>query len=725
MTKCNNYHIEKSKLNSIYTGLFSVLIICILLLTGCGYGGGTSSIHDVSPALPTNLPIESIALVSPTESGSINVVTGYPQKLLVVGIDKNGTRKLLTLKDGLTFNLDNSNYAEINTSGIISGKIPGQTSLTINFNNKLSLNITVKIEETVLNTITAHVNNNLSSVKLPKNYIANLQAEGTFSDGKTRNISNYIGIWTSNNPKVAFESDTIFGTTLVTANVESSAIIKAKSRNQESNISVEVVGAPLTKISIMPNGTDIASNSHINMKAIGTYGYEGESFSLDITHNVLWSVEHTSLATIDNNTGILSTNESEGNIIINAKSENGVSTYASLTIKKLIIESIFITKQLNGLPVESITLQIKESTIIYPYARYVNGDVERLNITPSSNCTWIISNDANEKFAFSYHGNYAILSGVESGLSHITLYCKDNNLQFKTNVNVINPTIESFVIEPSDEVKIPLGGHKKLEAVIYYSNGESKNVSPTWSSESTEIASIDDRGIVSANSLGFTNINAKINIYGENLVAQPKNIEVTKAMLERIVIAGDTTIISGESKVYTATGYYSDNTHSEITNSVTWDCTSPLACYDKGIVKAEKGVRESMTAAIKAIDPDTGLTSDALNINVAPRAMVSLIFNDNPFYTTGCHNLSNQMVICYMQFLAVFNDKTMEDYTNFTENSIIISPEPTNKLIPGPTRKFLKLEYGNENVLPTQVRVKAIATNGFSVESTFTVLPAR
>ncbi|MFN8789273.1 MAG: hypothetical protein ACK5XF_07990, partial [Neisseriaceae bacterium] len=86
---------QKIKKIISYINLFNLLIFMILI-SGCNSGSVINNISSNSnfPLVPTNLPIESIVLVSPTESGSIDLVTGYPQKILVAGIDKKGTRKL-------------------------------------------------------------------------------------------------------------------------------------------------------------------------------------------------------------------------------------------------------------------------------------------------------------------------------------------------------------------------------------------------------------------------------------------------------------------------------------------------------------------------------------------------------------------------------------------------------------------------------------------------------
>ncbi|MFN8770249.1 MAG: hypothetical protein ACK5WP_05235, partial [Neisseriaceae bacterium] len=123
----------------LQTSLFTLAMVLILFLSGCG-GGGSGSSNGPSGYKPANLPIESIVLVSPTESGSIDLVTGYPQKILVAGIDKKGTRKILSTKDGLTFTIKDPNFATITESGIISAKssaIGESTSLNIKLNKNI------------------------------------------------------------------------------------------------------------------------------------------------------------------------------------------------------------------------------------------------------------------------------------------------------------------------------------------------------------------------------------------------------------------------------------------------------------------------------------------------------------------------------------------------------------------------------------------------------------
>ncbi|MFO0320530.1 MAG: hypothetical protein ACK5Z5_09050, partial [Neisseriaceae bacterium] len=342
-----------------------------------------------------------------------------------------------------TFTIKDPNFATITESGIISAKssaIGESTSLNIKLNKNISLNNipVLKHTATLESNIIIYANeSSVSPINLPQNFHVKLGATGTFDDGKTRDISAYTGLWSSSDKNIAFESDSIFGITLFSKNAGPTTIHAIGGINVESDISIIVYNAQLNSMSISPNNTIIPFESKLPMKAIGNFTYDVGSFDIDMTNNVTWSVESSVIANINDTTGILTTHESSGNIKVNAVSKLGKSATANLTIGNAIIESIFISTQESGLyQTESITLNLNDSTRIYPFGTYSDGKIYRLDKSTSPECIWYIG-DPQGFITLQSFDIYAILTAKRSGTTSIILQCSPS-LKYTTIVYV-NP----------------------------------------------------------------------------------------------------------------------------------------------------------------------------------------------------------------------------------------------------------------------------------------------
>ncbi|MFN8770250.1 MAG: Ig-like domain-containing protein [Neisseriaceae bacterium] len=673
----NSYYQEPKErsamnVNMLSISIFSFFISFMLLLSGCGGGGGGSSnaAKNTTPAA-FNLPIESIALVSPTESGSINVVTGYPQKLLVVGINKNGTNKLLTSKDGLTFKIKESGYARVSESGIISGKVPGETSLTINLNNKIFLNnIKVKIDTTTLKSIKIYANNsNESSILLPEHFHVKLSAKGLFNDNVTRDISTYTGLWSSLNPSVAFESDTIYGTTLFSKKYGNTKITATQARiesGKEYNISVYVVNARLVNMSISPNNYVMPNNSKMQMNAIGTFSFESNAFNLDMTNNVLWSVD-SSKATIDNSTGLLTTYESKGDVVVKAYSKLGESATARITIGNPVIESIYVTDKSGGLPIPTeseITIANGLTTNVYTYAIYSDGQTRPLDLKLESQCEWLNGTSGGQVEVTSM-GNYSIVKALQQGLTYFTLSCQNSQndtIQFTTNVLVTSAVVSSIAID--GRTILAKGETTPLTIIATYSDNKKGLISPTsitWEYNPTGIVEIvdKDQGILKAESKGKTLVTAKYKTANGNYISSSKEFQVNDHKLESINIdTTKSTIVAGTSQTLIAIGHYSDGESSNI--AVNWNCGYPIKCNNNNnTMSVESNYNSESHVTINATAqayPD--IKSNSITVQAVPLAIVKLVIGEkSKCVTTTSGN------ICGVLLDALYNDGSIKDYT--------------------------------------------------------------
>ncbi|MFN8769587.1 MAG: Ig-like domain-containing protein [Neisseriaceae bacterium] len=385
--------------------------------------------------------------------------------------------------------------------------------------------------------------------------------------------------------------------------------------------------------------------------------------------------------------------------------QNRLSQISLTNESSEVISSIFIgNKDMNAY--ESITIPKGFSENIYPYAKYSDGHIEHL---PSGAYMWFTSGQVSIDTS-------GILTANVIGRGTLTLSYQNHILSTSIPVEVSNATIKSLVINPSGDIRLPLGKTIQLHAVATFSDNSTDIISNVdWNSESNLVASIDDTGIVTGNKLGIVNVNA---IYGN--ISATKKIEIEKAQLQNISISIESTIlVSGtNNNLVSATGYYSDNSHSNVTSMVTW-LYNPLLIKQvdsNGHISVAPGVLESTITTIMATSlPE--ISSNLVTINIIPLSMIDLDFDTRSSSNQCNHWISEKVTKCLLMLNAYYNDGSyIEDFVDFPVSEIynILSktiPTPKNIIINNhPTNRNIELVF---NSLTIESVNAVVDYNGF------------
>ncbi len=114
--------------------------------------------------------------------------------------------------------------------------------------------------------------------------------------------------------------------------------------------------------------------------------------------------------------------------------------------------------------------------------------------------------------------------------------------------------LESISLAPKP-VDLPMGVTQQYRAMGHYSNGDVKAITPTsWTSAEAAIATVDDKGLVTAQRMGTTNLTL---ILGD--VVQQIPITVSNTVIKSIALTPvDQTASIGSTLQLTATGTYTD-----------------------------------------------------------------------------------------------------------------------------------------------------------------------
>ncbi len=178
------------------------------------------------------------------------------------------------------------------------------------------------------------------------------------------------------------------------------------------------------------------------------------------------------------------------------------------------------------------------------------------------------------------------------------------------DLTVTDAVVTDFQVIPG-QVEGPQGTTEQLRSYAVFSNNDQREVTAdtTWASSDSDIASVgntaSDKGLLSLKLQGSTQVKAA---YGgeEYLVS----VTVAAAQLVELQVApASTAVAAGQTQQYTATGIYSDQTTSDLTDEVFWTST------DKAIASIDNsGLARTYTTGevtITATESGSGLQQTA------------------------------------------------------------------------------------------------------------------
>ena len=308
-----------------------------------------------------------------------------------------------------------------------------------------------------------------------------------------RDVTDKTLVWTSSNPEAVTVSDD----GEITAVGDGNATITAKASNGlmakcETKSTTNII--PATGVSL--DSTDIKM-------------YVGDAYTLKATitpnnttsKNITWTSSNTSVATV--NRGIV-IGLKEGTTTITAKTHNGKTATAKVTVMKKVIEPY------------SVSIDKQSATIS------VGGRVTLLaSITPynatNKTITWSSSDNSIATV------NNGTITGVKAGTVNIT--AKTSNGKTATTKVTVSKEAINVTSITLNETNLTLGAGSTSTLKVTYSPSNATNQSVTWSSSNTSVATVSNAGVVKGIKGGKATIIAKTS----NGVTATCNVEVTKS----------------------------------------------------------------------------------------------------------------------------------------------------------------------------------------------------
>jgi len=477
-------------------------------------------------------------------------------KKIVTGFLSDGDDVVLTGK--VQWNITSSDVASINNDIITLNQL-GDFSLTATYNN-ISFTRSLIVQNPSLESIKITP---LSSAVFENDRIQ-LKVEGFYTNNAIKNLTNEV-IWSSENPSIISVSNAINREGILLGLSTGFSTITATLGGYTDTLEIEVVNAELSDIEINLKPVTLSKSTYVNLTAIGIYS---DNTRKDVTKEVSWSSDNSSIVTIDNAATISgrafakSVGSAKITAQLNDKSDATQITVNESTLVELIIEP------------NNLELYPNAKQQLNAIGVFSDGSKQNLN----SQVIWQ-SWDTSIALVSNLIGSEGLINCLRAGQT--TISASLNNLTSTTTLNSVDKQIVKIILE-ADSTQLAKGTQLNINAIALFSDNSSAAIMHDIIYESS-----DDFGLRvsnATNSLGkiFGHIPGiyTVSAFSHNINAQPINITVTDATLGRIDISPKNQTLPIDTKLnLTATGIFSDNTQQNLTSQVIWKSNNASAAH--------------------------------------------------------------------------------------------------------------------------------------------------
>lgn len=313
---------------------------------------------------------------------------------------------------------------------------------------------------------------------------------------------------------------------------------------------LNITDAQMRGLQITPSDNQIAKGTDLVYAAQAVFS---DGSVQDVTASVTWVSANPQVATISQ--GITHA-ETTGSTSIVAKLDGFSSNAANLQVTAATLDKIQVTPAIS-----SIALGVEQD--FTAIGTYSDNSTQALTDVVAWN-----SRDNNVATIVAGH-----LISVEKGQTKISA----NYQGVRSNdaeVTVTDKKVVKLQLTPSN-LSVSKGHSQALEAKATYSDGSTrfKTDEVTWEVVAPATVSIVD-GVLTGTVVGSTQVRAywaQDDIYSNAI-----DVTVTAAVLESISLSPNSAIVKiGTEKLINASGYYSDGSQADLTNTVNWSSDNP------------------------------------------------------------------------------------------------------------------------------------------------------
>lgn len=495
-----------------------------------GIGGVDSTIS----LQVTNAVLESIQVIADQTS----IARGTMTLVQAIGIYSNGSSQ--NISDQVAWSSSNSSILQIaNLTSVPKREVqsPGSGSLgsarisaTL---EAITSDTNIVVTAATLVSIEISPTNPSVSAGLEKRFTAT----GIYTDGSTQDISTQV-TWSSSDTSKATISNSSGSEGVALANSAGATNISATLGGVvASPTTLTVTNAVLNSINITPSLPSVAGGRSVNLTATGTYSDGSIS---NLTVNVAWTSDDSSIASVDNITGRegQATGIVQGNTQIHA-TLGGVSATIPFTVTAAVLDSIEVTLESSS---------IAKGTSTRAEARGIFSDGSNLNL--SDQVVWSSSQTSVIQLGVLDSGsNQMILlnspSSGGTGISRITASL--NSVSGFADLTVTSPTLVSIQVDPTNP-SVANGLTQNFTATGRYTDGSTQdlNTQVTWSSSDTSKATISNasgtEGRATGVASGIVTVSAALGSISGNTSLEVVFLDTTAPTITNVVALTPSTV---------------------------------------------------------------------------------------------------------------------------------------------------------------------------------------
>ena len=604
---------------------------------GVGSALITAKLGNIEASNNLKLEVEdsqiSISQIKILASSGSLAVGGIKQQYSAVAVYANGGTADISNDPNIVWQIVGDNdVAQINaqTGLLTTGNKVGDIRVQVDYAGKIdSVGLSVVNEKVVSLTI------NAPGINLPLGSKLQYNATAHYNSGKSDDVTNSV-IWRSESPSVAVidpytgELTALnTGNTTINASLNSMDGIAIKS----NTLDLKVVNDSITKLVISAPANSLpAGGISQQYKAFAYYG-DGGVYDVTTSTNINWSVSGSAPAAIIDNLnhkGLLTTSVSiTGTVTVNAIFNGVAADEVSLVVVDRQPRQLVISASQNSLPV-GISQQYKA------YAIYDNFDQSDV----TDKVTWSIDN--TELATITPTG---VATTKALGTVIVSASLPTTKLLANSSLNINSRQQLSLILSPSSAI-LPVGLTQHYQAIAFYDNGESADVSSSvnWSSSVPTTASITN-GLATGLESGNTVIKASLN--GQTAIG---NLTVNNATLKSVsVVPATLQLALNTTYQLKAIGSYDNITQQEL-SSCNWTSNNAAVTVDAltGAITAHKIGNAVITATCgdKKASSSVGVVGASISsLKITPGNVTVAVGNTESLYVVASYNNGSQEVL--------------------------------------------------------------------------------
>ncbi|MCH2157896.1 MULTISPECIES: Ig-like domain-containing protein [unclassified Oleiphilus] len=524
-----------------------ILFVAFSVLMGC---------TDDNPIFASSSNINRQLTIVPLQT-TLNKGTSQVYQAYVVSSDGS---QLNVTRDSV-WSVDQTALAAISQSGLLETLEAGELTVSAQY-QELVATANLIVTDKVITSFSVLPQEVITLAGLERQFLSFVE----FDDGSNQDVT-VDTQWTSSDPDIANFPGRPGNARAILAGL---VTISAEFNSFSDTASLEVISGEPTEFLITPPVSYVPIGVNENYSASIALATTPVEY-LDVTEQVVWSVDEPKLAFISNDIGLKgqATAKSEGVVIVSANlSFAGQSAVANAELNVIPI-------QLESIEVNPENITVVRGTDGQYVATGIFNDQQSRDITDT--VVWSSSNDTVAKIE-TFGANSGRAVAINPGKTDITAAL--NGLSDTVTGTVVAPELNTLRVYPQN-ASIPLGESQPFSAFADYSDGTSQDVSNrvAWTSSNTTLATLNLRipGRVDSDPTfagllpDTTDISASLGGVDSNIAV----LTVTNATPTALrIVPGDSDLPLRVDANYEAMLDYSNQTTLNVTDQVVWSSSN-------------------------------------------------------------------------------------------------------------------------------------------------------